>query len=291
MTEITPACARPTRSYPEGRTGTPAGYTAHRGAGEAPCQPCTAAWSARCAERARSLSSEEHKERRDGQAASGRRRRAEKRAQALACADTLQGTTAGYEAHVAVGQRPCPPCREATAAYGPACAIPTKKYPGGRTGTGAGYQAHKDHGEAPCEPCTAAWTEVGTARRQAFSDEERARFRKANAEAHKRWRERDPEAARATKHRTIAKNRDAVRAAKSKPCADCGTQYPYYVMEFDHLDAGTKHFNVSAGVTRASHERILAEIAKCEAVCANCHAERTHQRKQARKGAQADAVH
>jgi hypothetical protein len=62
-------------------------------------------------------------------------------------------------------------------------------------------------------------------------------------------------------------------------------------MEFDHLDADAKHFNVSAGVTQVSHERLLTEIAKCEVVCANCHAERTHQRKQARKGAKPDAVH
>jgi hypothetical protein len=157
----------------------------------------------------------------------------------------------------------------------PACAHPTRKYPEGRTGTTAGYQAHRDADETACRPCTEAHSARCLARRH----------------GHKRWRERDPEAARATKHRTIAKNRAAVHEAKSRPCADCGIQYPYYVMEFDHLDAGVKHFNVSAGVTRASHERILAEIAKCEVVCANCHAERTHQRKQARKGAQADAVH
>ena len=82
-----------------------------------------------------------------------------------------------------------------------------------------------------------------------------------------------------------------MQEAKSRSCTDCGVQYPYYVMEFDHLDADAKHFNVSAGVTSVSHERLLAEIAKCEVVCANCHAERTHQRKQTRKGAQADAVH
>jgi hypothetical protein len=101
---------------------------------------------------------------------------------------------------------------------------------------------------------------------------------------------RSPEAVRASKHRLLAKTRTAVQAAKDKPCADCGVQYPYYVMEFDHLDADTKEFNVSAGVTSRSYERLMAEIAKCEVVCANCHAERTHQRKQARKGAQVDAV-
>lgn len=173
----------------------------------------------------------------------------------------------------------------------PACARPTKRFPQGRTGTTAGYQAHRDAKEPSCRPCIEAHSARCLARRRSLSDEEMARFREENAAAHKRWRERDPEAARATKHRTIAKNRTAVHEAKNRQCADCGVQYPYYVMEFDHLDADAKHFNVSAGVTRASHERLLAEIAKCEVVCANCHAERTHQRKQTRKGAQADAVH
>jgi hypothetical protein len=119
----------------------------------------------------------------------------------------------------------------------------------------------------------------------------RAKTREENAEAAKKWRERNPGESRAAKHRVIGRNRAAVQEAKAKPCTDCGVRYPYYVMEFDHLDSETKEFNVSAGVTRASYERLLAEIAKCEVVCANCHAERTHQRKQARKGAQADAVH
>jgi hypothetical protein len=112
-----------------------------------------------------------------------------------------------------------------------------------------------------------------------------------NKAASKKWRENNPGEARDAKHRVIGRNRTAVREAKNKPCTDCGVRYPYYVMEFDHLDADAKHFNVSAGVTQVSHERLLTEIAKCEVVCANCHAERTHQRKQARKGAKPDAVH
>jgi hypothetical protein len=36
------ACARPTRGYPDGRTGTPAGYGAHVYAGEPACSECLA---------------------------------------------------------------------------------------------------------------------------------------------------------------------------------------------------------------------------------------------------------
>jgi hypothetical protein len=127
-------------------------------------------------------------------------------------------------------------------------------------------------------------------RRRNLPPEALEAYRRGNTEASRRRREQNPEAVRAAKHRLLAKTRAAVHAAKSRPCADCGTQYPYYVMEFDHLDASSKEFNVSAGVTSVSYERLLAEIAKCEVVCANCHAERTHQRKQTRKGAQVDAV-
>lgn len=40
MTQTIAACARPTKKYPEGRTGTSAGYSAHRAQGEPACDPC-----------------------------------------------------------------------------------------------------------------------------------------------------------------------------------------------------------------------------------------------------------
>lgn len=173
----------------------------------------------------------------------------------------------------------------------PACARPTRLYPQGRAGTNAGYQAHQRVGEAACPPCVAAWSARSLARLHSLPADARAKSREENAAAAKKWREQNPDEARAAKHRVIGRNRTAVQEAKNKPCTDCGLRYPYYVMEFDHLDSDAKHFNVSAGVTRVSYERLMAEIAKCEVVCANCHAERTHQRKQTRKGVQADAVH
>jgi predicted Fe-S protein YdhL (DUF1289 family) len=63
---------------------------------------------------------------------------------------------------------------------------------------------------------------------------------------------------------------------EGKPCADCGRTYPPYVMEWDHLP-GTEKELVLADTRRSAHAkaRILAELAKCELVCANCHRERT----------------
>jgi hypothetical protein len=71
--------------------------------------------------------------------------------------------------------------------------------------------------------------------------------------------------------------RAAIRAAKNKPCADCGIQYDYWIMQFDHV-TGKKSFNIGYGMWKIGLKRILEEIAKCEIVCANCHADRTYRR-------------
>lgn len=82
-----------------------------------------------------------------------------------------------------------------------------------------------------------------------------------------------------------AKVREFIRSAKAKPCVDCGVQYPYYVMQFDHLDPTTKKYDVgSMNWSYVSLATVAVEIAKCEPVCANCHAERTHRRRVAGAG-------
>lgn len=74
-----------------------------------------------------------------------------------------------------------------------------------------------------------------------------------------------------------AKNRQYVIEAKQNPCVDCGVQYPHYVMQFDHRPDEIKKFGLGQMGTRGL-KLIQAEIAKCDLVCANCHAERTYQR-------------
>ncbi|MBY0526703.1 MAG: hypothetical protein K2R98_25135 [Gemmataceae bacterium] len=73
-----------------------------------------------------------------------------------------------------------------------------------------------------------------------------------------------------------------IREAKNRPCADCGLPYPYYVMEFDHRENEIKICNVGTMMARKGYSlgQVLAEIAKCDVVCANCHREGTHQRRQ-----------
>lgn len=72
-----------------------------------------------------------------------------------------------------------------------------------------------------------------------------------------------------------------VREAKNQACADCGVQYPHYVMDLDHLPGNEKRANMNVLVKRGTaREILLDEIAKCDVVCANCHRERTYRRKQ-----------
>ena len=75
------------------------------------------------------------------------------------------------------------------------------------------------------------------------------------------------------------KRKNIIREIKeSKPCIDCKTFYPYYVMHFDHMKSSEKIDKVSAIIHTSSLDTILKEIEKCELVCANCHSVRTWKR-------------
>ncbi len=76
----------------------------------------------------------------------------------------------------------------------------------------------------------------------------------------------------------IESRRKLIRQIKeTNPCTDCGKYYPYYVMQFDHIGTAVKSFQISNFGAR-SWATIEAEIAKCELVCANCHAIRSWER-------------
>jgi len=73
------------------------------------------------------------------------------------------------------------------------------------------------------------------------------------------------------------KRRELARQIKSRPCADCGIQYPFYVMDFDHREGELKEYELNR-IDRMTTRALLHEIEKCDVVCANCHRERTYQR-------------
>jgi hypothetical protein len=60
-------------------------------------------------------------------------------------------------------------------------------------------------------------------------------------------------------------------------CVDCGYNTHAVALQFDHV-RGDKLFDIGSSC-RLAWESILQEIAKCDVVCANCHAIRTYTRK------------
>jgi len=86
----------------------------------------------------------------------------------------------------------------------------------------------------------------------------------------------------------LAKNEKARRRKKEfllqlkqQPCTDCGKTYPHFVMEFDHLHS---KWLPASQMRSHSWRKLREEIAKCEVVCANCHAVRTWMRRKKRVG-------
>lgn len=96
------------------------------------------------------------------------------------------------------------------------------------------------------------------------------------------WEKNNPEAVREMNRRIIARKRAWLNELKNRPCKDCRHKFPPECMDWDHI-RGKKLFCIGyADVQHISRERILAEIKKCELVCANCHRIRTTRR--ARRG-------
>jgi len=54
-------------------------------------------------------------------------------------------------------------------------------------------------------------------------------------------------------------------------CGRCGEDHPACI-QFHHTDPTTKERSVADAISRGwGRARILAEIRKCEVICANCH--------------------
>jgi len=61
---------------------------------------------------------------------------------------------------------------------------------------------------------------------------------------------------------------------RAHPCVDCG-ETDIVVLDFDHRDPASKSYEVVHVAARKPWARALAEIAKCDVRCANCHRKRT----------------
>lgn len=86
--------------------------------------------------------------------------------------------------------------------------------------------------------------------------------------------------ANARRARYRQRNMAILREEKDRPCMDCLVSFPYYVMDFDHLDGEDKIGLLTQLAWRpVSVARLREEIAKCEVVCSNCHRMRTYRRR------------
>ena len=105
---------------------------------------------------------------------------------------------------------------------------------------------------------------------------------------HRKWYRSHKKEHRAKIYRAREQRAVAIRTLKeSTPCMDCGKRHAFYQMQFDHRASTDKAEFLL--VTKKSMtdfarahgpEKVAAELAKCDLVCANCHATRTYLRKE-----------
>lgn len=132
-----------------------------------------------------------------------------------------------------------------------------------------------------------AWARRRRAEDPVYVERRRQQWRESHARhgdewaAHKREkRATDRAAARVVRNKQARslRERRSARIAEYKiaqGCTDCGFNAHPAALDFDHRDPSAKTANVSVLVACASWPRIMAEIAKCDVVCANCHRIRT----------------
>jgi hypothetical protein len=66
----------------------------------------------------------------------------------------------------------------------------------------------------------------------------------------------------------------------ARGCVDCGYNAHPAALDFDHLPGHVKEYRLATMAAGLRRNKIDAEIAKCEVVCANCHRIRTANRRQ-----------
>lgn len=125
-------------------------------------------------------------------------------------------------------------------------------------GTAAKYRYHRTRKEH-CQMCVDAWREYA---RQKYGHKPRI----INYQTKAQRKQQINNLALQTK-------------LDRKCCIDCGLQCTvqnYVVFDWDHRDPSAKSFTISEKKHSVSQETLLAEIAKCDLRCKNCHAIRTH---------------
>ena len=64
--------------------------------------------------------------------------------------------------------------------------------------------------------------------------------------------------------------KEAIIELKGGACERCGGVFPHYVFDLHHRDPALKEVNMNSLQDKA-WARVLAELEKCDLLCANCH--------------------
>jgi len=98
-----------------------------------------------------------------------------------------------------------------------------------------------------------------------------------NAKSRERAKSSPNSPSRVARRQHHARCAEWLAGLKDQPCLDCHRAFPSACMQFDHRPGEVKLFNIGANITRP-RQVVLDEIAKCDLICANCHAIRTASR-------------
>jgi len=124
--------------------------------------------------------------------------------------------------------------------------------------------------------CIKRWRAANSAKVRSYVK----RWREANKNKikvyNKKWTATNFEYVRKDRKLKYAKRLRALNLLKNTPCLDCKGRFPPECMDFDHV-RGRKITQVSHMKNRRFKD-MLAEIAKCDLVCSNCHRIRTKKR-------------
>jgi hypothetical protein len=120
-----------------------------------------------------------------------------------------------------------------------------------------------------------------------WKNPEDPRIRESMAAAQKRYRAAHPERIAAYKAKTRDRQLELATARRRTRreqineiklemggCIDCGYTENVAALDFDHREGEVKVFTIGKNASRP-WKAILAEIAKCDVRCANCHRVRT----------------
>jgi hypothetical protein len=121
---------------------------------------------------------------------------------------------------------------------------------------------------------------MGRAKALAAGPEALEAFNAAHRERNRRYYDRHKArvtpAMRARWREVVRGRKIDLVTSRGGRCVDCGGMFHPAVFHFDHRDPMDKVANISVLLVSGKTEQAWSEAAKCDMVCANCHAVRTY---------------